>query len=47
MVDPKREQDVVKQEPSGSISWGSYVLWRSQNRIPNPIMRDVKNLEDN
>ena len=41
------ELDVVKQEASGSISVVSYVLGRSQNRIPNPILRDVKNLQDN
>ena len=47
MVDPKREQDVVKQEAFGSRSGGSYVLERSQNGNPNPILRDVKTLEDN
>ena len=47
LADPKREWDVVKQEASGSKSRGSYVLGRSHNRIPNPILRDVKNLEDN
>ena len=47
MVDLEREWDVVKQKASNRISGGSYVLGRSQNRIPNPIMRDVKTLEDN
>ena len=47
MVDSEREQDVVKQEAFGSRSGGSYVLGRSQNRIPNPIPRDVKSLEYN
>ena len=47
MVGPERDQDVVKQEASGSRSRGSYVLEISQNRITNPIMKDVKNLEDN
>ena len=42
MVDPEREQDAVKQEASGRRSRRSYVLRRSQNRIPNPILRDVK-----
>ena len=44
MVDPEREWDDVKQEASGSISRGSYVLGRIQNRSPNPILRDVKTL---
>ena len=47
MADHEREQDVMKQEVYGSRLGGSYVLGRSQNRAPNPIMRDVKNLEDN
>ena len=47
MVGPEREWDVVKQEASGSISRGSYVLGRSQNRNLNAIMRDVKTFEDN
>ena len=47
MADPERERDVVKQEASSSKSGGSYVLGRSQNRTPNPILMDVKNLEDN
>ena len=47
MADPERERDNMKQEVSGSRSGGSYVLGRSQNRIPNPIMRDVNTLEDN
>ena len=47
MVDTKRERDVVKQEASGRISGGSYVLGRSQNWSPNPILRDVKTLENN
>ena len=47
MADPKRERDVVKQESSGSRPRGSYVLGRSQNRSPNPIMRNVKTLEYN
>ena len=47
IIDPKRERDDVKQEASGSISVVSYVLGRSQNRIPNPILRDVKTLKDN
>ena len=47
MVDPEREQDVVKQEASGSRSRGSNVLGRSHNRSSNPILRDVKNLEYN
>ena len=42
MADPEREQDVVKKRASGSRSRGSYVLGRSRNRIPNPILRDVK-----
>ena len=47
IVDPKRERDVVKQEASGSRSGGSYVLGRSRNIIPNPILRDANTLEDN
>ena len=47
MDDPEREQDVVKKEASGSRLGGSYVLGRSQNRIPNLIMRDVNTLEGN
>ena len=47
MVDPEREHDAVTHEDFGSRSRGSYVLRRSQNRIPNPILRDVKTLEDN
>ena len=43
----KRERDVVKQEASSSKSRGSYVLGRSQNRSPNPILIDVKTFEDN
>ena len=42
----EREWDAVKQEASGSRLGGYYVLGRSQNISPNPIMRDVKNLED-
>ena len=42
MDDPEREQNAVKQDASGSRSGDSYVLGRSQNRSPNPIMRDVK-----
>ena len=39
MVDPEREQDVVKREASGSISRYSYVSMRSMyNRIPNNIL---------
>ena len=47
MADPKRERDVVKQEAYGSRSRDSYVLGRSQNKIHNPILRDVKTPEDN
>ena len=47
MANLEREWDVVKQEASGSISRGSYVLGRSQNGSPNHILRDVKTLEDN
>ena len=47
MVDLEREQDVVKQEASSSRSGGSYVLGRSRNKSHNPILRDVKTLEDN
>ena len=47
MDDPERERDVVKQEASGSRLGGSYVLGRSHNRILNPILRDVKTLENN
>ena len=47
MADPKRDQYVLKQEAFGSKSRGSYVLGISQNRIPNPIPRYVKTLEDN
>ena len=47
MTDPKRERDVVKQEASGNILGGSYVLGRSHNRITNPIMRYAKNIEEN
>ena len=47
IVDHKRERDIVKKESSGSRSGGSYVLGRSQNRIPNPILRNVKIVEDN
>ena len=42
MVDPKSDWDVVNQEASSRRSGGFYVLGRSQNRIPNPILRDVK-----
>ena len=45
--DPNREGDVVKQESSSSRSGGSYVLGRSENGIPNPILRYVKTIEDN
>ena len=47
MVYPERERDFVKQEASGIISGGSYVLGRSQNRSSNHIMRDVNYLEEN
>ena len=47
MIGPKREWDVVKQEASSRILRGSHVLGRSHNGIPNPILRDVKTLEDN
>ena len=47
MAYPEREHDVVKQEASSRKSGGSYALGRLQNRIPNPILRDVKTLEDN
>ena len=43
----ERERYVVKQEASGNISGGSYVLGRSQKRRSNPILRDVKTLKDN
>ena len=43
----EREWDAMKQEASRSRLRGSYVLGRSQNRIPDPIMRDVKTLQDN
>ena len=42
MADLEREWDVMKKEAPGSRLGGSYVLGRSQNRIPNPILRDVK-----
>ena len=38
MANPERDQDVVKQEASGSKSRCSYVLGRSYSKIPNPIM---------
>ena len=41
----ERERDVVKQEAFGSTSRGSYLLGRSRNGSPDPIMRDVKTLE--
>ena len=44
MADPEREHDALKKEDFGSRLGGSYVLGRSQNRIPNPIMRDVNTL---
>ena len=44
---PERERDVVKQEASSRKLRGSYVLGRSHNKIPNPILRNVKTLEDN
>ena len=44
MADPEREHDALKKEYFGSRLGGSYVLGRSQNRIPNPIMRDVNTL---
>ena len=47
MVDTEKEQDVVKQEASGSKSGGSYVLGISHNRISNHIMWDVNTLEYN
>ena len=47
MVDHKRERDVVKHEASSSRSGGSYVLGRSRNRSHEPILGDVKTLEDN
>ena len=47
MVDPERERDAMKQEAFDNRSEGSYVLGISQNRSLNPIMRDVKTLEDN
>ena len=47
MADPKRERNAMKQEASGSRLRGSYVLGRSQNKIPNHILRDVKNIKDN
>ena len=47
MADLEREWDVVKQEAYGSRLGGSYVLGRIQNRSSNPILRDVKTLEDN
>ena len=47
MAYPKRQRDAVKQEASRSRSRGSYVLGRSQNKNPNPIMKDVKTLEGN
>ena len=43
----EREWDSVKKQASGSRSGGSYVLGRSQNIIPNPILRDINTLEDN
>ena len=42
MADHERERNVVKQDASGSRSRGSYVLGRSENKIPNPIMIYVK-----
>ena len=47
MVYHERECDVLNQEDSGSRLGGSYVLGRSQNRIPNPILSDVNTLEYN
>ena len=47
MADPESEWDVVKQEALGSKSIGSYLLGRSQNRIPNIILRDIKTFEYN
>ena len=47
MDDIKRERDAMKQEAFGSKLWGSYVLGRRQNRIPNTVLRDVKNIEYN
>ena len=46
IVDPERKQDDAMQEASSSISGGSYVLGRSHNRSSNPILRNVKTLED-
>ena len=46
MVGPERDQDVVKQEASGSRSRGSYFLGRIQNRSSNPILRSFKTLGD-
>ena len=46
MDDPESEQDDVKQEASGSRLGASYVLGISHNINPNPILRDVKTLED-
>ena len=47
MADLEREWDVMKKEDSGSRLGGSYVLGRSQNGSPNPILRDVNTVEDN
>ena len=47
MNDPEKERDVVKQDTFGSRSRGSYVLGRSQNKIPNPIWRNVNSIQDN